>query len=217
MGEFPTTIGDIDAPWLTQTLQKAGALDGATVVDFEAESIGVGVGIMGLLHRIHLRYDADGSGPATVVVKLPTDGPGARHVARVFRFYEKEVGFYRDLAAHSPMATPECFLASHEIDADEFVLLLADVTEGVVYSQLDGCPPDVAHIAARTLARHHAAFAESPLFDRPDLAWLPFASDSPTPEGVIQGVGDAWPTFKELFPELVTPELESIVPRYLAV
>ncbi len=215
MAAFPTTISEIDASWLTRTLVSAGALEGAAVVDFDAEPIGLGVGIMGLLHRIRLRYDRDGGGPASVVAKLPTDGPGARHVARVFRFYEKEVGFYRDLAAGSPMTTPQCFLALHEAEADDFVLLLADITEREVYSQLDGCPPDVAYVAAGALARHHAAFADSPSFNQPEHAWLPFAYDSPTPEGLIQGVGDSWPVFKELFPEHVTPELEAIVPRYL--
>jgi hypothetical protein len=215
MADFPTTIDEIDAPWLTHSLQSAGALDGAEVVGFDVDSIGVGVGIMGLLYRIRLRYDRDGAGPATVVVKLPTDGPGARHVARVFRFYEKEIGFYRDLAARTPMTTPQCLLARHDLESDDFVLVLADITDGEVHSQLDGCPPDDAHIAARSLARHHAAFADSALFERPELAWLPFGSDSPTPEGVIQGVGDSWPVFREMFPEHVTPELESIVPRYL--
>ena len=215
MTAFPVSITDVDAPWLTRTLQAAGALTGAEVVGFEPEPIGVGVGIMGLLHRIHLRYDRDDAGPRTVIVKFPTDGPAARHVARVFRFYEKEVGFYRDLAAHSPMITPTCFLASHDLESDDFALVLSDITEGEVYDQLDGCPPDVAHVAARSLARHHAAFADSPSFDRPELAWLPNASDPPTPEGVVQGVGGAWPVFKETFPECVTAELESVVPRYL--
>jgi hypothetical protein len=188
-------------------------LDGS-VSDFNAEPIGVGVGIMGLLHRLHLNYDGDGDGPATAVLKLPTDGPGARHVARVFRFYEKEVGFYQDFAAHTPLRTTDCFVASYAPDTDDFVLLMSDITEGDVYSQIDGCPPEIAHVATRALARHHAAFADSPLFDYPEHSWLPFAHDAPIPEGVAQGVIDSWEPFKEKFPEHVTPELEAIVARY---
>ncbi len=72
MTPFPTSIDAIDAAWLTHTLGAAGAIGDASVTDFDAESIGLGVGIMGLLHRLHLRYDRDGAGPATVVAKLGT-------------------------------------------------------------------------------------------------------------------------------------------------
>lgn len=99
---------------------------------------------------------------------------------------------------------------------DEFVLLLADVKDAEVYSQIDGCPPEIAHVAARALARHHAAFADSALFDHPEHAWLTYSSDSPNPEGVIQGVTDAWPGFRETFPELADAALESLVERHVA-
>ena len=209
MADFPVSIRDVDASWITETMRSAGELRNGAVTGFEIEPIGLGVGIMGLLYRLRLRYDAEGAGPASVVLKQPTDGPGARHVAEIFRFYEKEVGFYRDFAAHSPFVTPTCFMARHDSATDDFVLLLADVTDGQVHSQIDGCPPDAAHLAARALARHHAAFADSPRFAEPGNAWLPFASDSPTPEGVIQGVADARGPFREKFPEHATPELEA--------
>lgn len=215
MADFPVSIRDVDASWITETMRSAGELRNGAVTGFEIEPIGLGVGIMGLLYRLRLRYDAEGAGPASVVLKQPTDGPGARHVAEIFRFYEKEVGFYRDFAAHSPFVTPTCFMARHDSATDDFVLLLADVTDGQVHSQIDGCPPDAAHLAARALARHHAAFADSPRFAEPGNAWLPFASDSPTPEGVIQGVADARGPFREKFPEHATPELEALLDRYL--
>ena len=210
------SIDEIDAAWLTSVLSSAGALsNGGEVAGFRAEEIGAGVGIMGLLYRLHLDLDPAGCGPPTVVLKVPTNDPGARHVANTFRFYEKEIGFYRDFADHTPMRTPAAYTAEYDPEADEFCLLLADIEGATVHSQVDGCPPEVASVAARALARHHAAFADAPAFSDPAHAWLPFGADPPTPQGVIQGVTDAWQPFKEKFPEHASDELEDIVARFV--
>lgn len=210
-----TSIDDIDSAWLTSSLAGAGALTSGEVAGFRTEEIGAGVGIMGLLYRLHLDYEPVGSGPATVVLKVPSRDPGARHVARTFRFYEKEVGFYNDFADQTPLPTPSAYAAEYDAEADEFSLLLADIGGATVHSQVEGCPPAVAATAARALARHHAAFADHPAFDDPAHAWLPFGVDPPTPQGVMQGVTDAWEPFKTKFPEHVSNELEDIVARYV--
>jgi phosphotransferase family enzyme len=216
MANFPTSIGEVTDAWLTESLRSSGVLDAGSVCGFDVEPIGVGVGIMGLLYRLHLHYDGVNAGPATAVLKVGASGEGVRHVARTFRFYEKEVGFYRHFGEVTPAATAACFAAEHDSEEDDFVLLLADVVGADVYSQIDGCPPAVAEHAARALARHHAAFVESPLFDRPEMSWLPFGSDPPIPEGVIRGVTDSWAPFREKFPELIGPEIETIMERYAA-
>jgi hypothetical protein len=210
MTTVPVSVDEVDESWLTATLSDAGVLDG-TVREFRAEQIGAGIGIMGLLYRLHL--DVDGDGPATVVLKVPSVDPGARHVARTFRFYEKEVGFYRDLAVHTPADTPEAYFARHDPEADDFCLLLGDVDDAVAHSQVEGCPPDAAILAARALARHHAALADSPVLE--EHTWIPWGSDSPTPEGVVQGVTEGWEGFRRTFPEHASPELGEIVTRYL--
>lgn len=215
MATFPTVIDDVTAPWLTETLRSSGALgSGSQVSHFDIDPIGMGIGIMGLLYRLSLHYDGDGAGPAVVVAKLASSDPQARHVSRVFRFYEKEVGFYRNFAALTPIPTPACYAADHNPETDDFVLLLEDFGDAGVHSQVDGCPPEEALPAVRSIARHHAMFADSPLFDDPDFAWLPFGSDSPNPEGVIQGLADAWEPFQQTFPELVTSELAAIMERF---
>ena len=215
MTTFPTVIDEVTAPWLTETLRSSGALaPGSQVSDFDVEPIGMGIGIMGLLYRLSLRYDGDGAGPASAVLKLASSDPLARHMSQVFRFYGKEVGFYRKFAALTPIPTPVCYAADHNPETDDFVLLLEDIDDATVHSQVDGCPFDAALLTVRNIARHHARFADSPLFDDPDFAWLPFGSDSPTPEGVIQGLADAWEPFQRSFPELITSELAAIMERF---
>ena len=215
MATFPTVIDEVTTQWLTESLRSSGVLAADSQVrGFDVEPIGMGVGIMGLLYRLSLRYDSEAAGPATLVLKLPSTDPQARYMAQVFRFYEKEVGFYRQFAQLTPIPTTACYAADHDPETDDFVLLFEDVGDATVHSQVDGCPPDAALLTVRNLARHHARFADSALFDDPDFAWLPFGSDPPTPEALIQGITGSWEPFTEKFPELVTSELTAIIERF---
>ncbi len=215
MATFPTVIDEVTTQWLTESLRSSGVLAADSQVrGFDVEPIGMGVGIMGLLYRLSLRYDSEAAGPATLVLKLPSTDPQARYMAQVFRFYEKEVGFYRQFAQLTPIPTTACYAADHDPETDDFVLLFEDVGDAIVHSQVDGCPPDAALLTVRNLARHHARFADSALFDDPDFAWLPFGSDPPTPEALIQTITGSWGPFKEKFPELVTSELTAIIERF---
>ncbi len=211
-GRFPTRLEEVTTDWLTTALRSAGALDGGSVTDFAAEVIGQGVGIMGLLHRLRPTYEG-GDGPETVILKSPVDDEGTRFVARTFMFYGKEVAYYRTAAAGSPLATPRCFFAAHDPDSDDFVLLLEDLSDARVVSQLDGCPLDLAEAAIRALARHHAAHWESPAFDD-HLAWVPYGWDPPMPQGVQHGVATAWEPFLAGFGEHLDDDIRAIGERF---
>jgi len=214
---FPTSIAEVTEDWLTSALAGAGVLDNGRVTDFSSEPIGQGVGLLGLLHRITPAYDPDGgTGPASVVLKFPVDHEQTRFVTRTFGFYGKEVAFYRTAAASTPLATPACLAANHDPESDDFVLLLEDLSEADVYSQLDGCPPDVAEHALRALARHHAAFWESPTFDA-ELSWLPAGWDPPMPQGVQHGVATGWEPFLAAFGDRVDDDIRAIGERFPSV
>ncbi len=136
MATFPTVIDEVEAQWLTNSLRSSGSLAAdSKVTEFDIEPIGMGVGIMGLLYRLSLRYDTEGAGPATSVLKLASADPQARHMAQVFRFYEKEVGFYRKFAELTPIPTTACYAANHDPETDDFVLLFEDVGDAIVHSR----------------------------------------------------------------------------------
>jgi hypothetical protein len=124
---IPVAIGDIDTAWLMSALRPRLAA-GVVLRSFSVEPIGVGVGLLGLLFRLTLEYEGDSSGtePSTVIVKLPVLIDETRHVAKMYRFYEKEVGFYRELAADSSLRTPEVYFADHAPATDNFVLVMED-------------------------------------------------------------------------------------------
>src|SRR4051812_25687309 len=87
----------------------AGIL-GADVTAIAIEAIGQDAGILGALARVHLTYGPGSAGPASVVVKMPSESEENREVGMAFRFYEREGLFYSDLADACGMAVPHCFL-----------------------------------------------------------------------------------------------------------
>ena len=215
--DFPSTIEDVSADWLTGVLQGSG-FDGAQITDLQVEVIGEGVGIMGLLYRVKLSYSESSAKevPQSVVIKVPSPHEQTRHIARAFMFYGKEIGFYRDAAKDTPLETPRCYAAHHDPESDDFVLVLEDLDGMEVISQLDGCPIDKAEIAIEALARHHAAFWESERFSE-DLAWLPFGWDVPFPQAIAQGFSQAWPTCMEMFPNGVSERIKKVGEKFPTV
>ena len=89
---FPTGLNGVTPDWLTNVLRDAGVLDRGSITGFDAEVIGQGIGIMGLLHRLRPTYE-DGDGPETFILKSPVVDEGTRYVARTFMFYGKEGAF----------------------------------------------------------------------------------------------------------------------------
>ena len=215
--DFPSTIEDVSADWLTGVLQGSG-FDGAQITDLQVEVIGEGVGIMGLLYRVKLLFSESSAKevPQSVVIKVPSPHEQTRHIARAFMFYGKEIGFYRDAAKDTPLDTPRCYAAHHDPESDDFVLVLEDLDGMEVISQLDGCPIDKAEIAIEALARHHAAFWESERFSE-DLAWLPFGWDVPFPQAIAQGFSQAWPTCMEMFPNGVSERIKKVGEKFPTV
>ncbi len=211
---FPSSVAEVTTDWLTDALSASRALEGGRVASFDAEPIGQGVGLMGLLHRITLTYEG-GTGPNSVVLKLPADHEATRFVTRTFEFYRKEVAFYRTAAEMTPIATPHCLAAEHDPESDDFVLLLEDLSDATVHSQLDGCPPELAELAVKALARHHATFWESPAFAT-NLSWLPCGWDPPLPQGVQHGVATAWEPFLNAFGDRVDDDIRSVAERFPA-
>jgi hypothetical protein len=207
---IPIAIDDIDASWLTEALASRCG-NAAAVESFSVEAIGVGVGLMGLLYRVSLQYrDRKADLPDTVIVKLPVLIDATRQVALAYRFYEKEVAFYRELASQTTMNTPEIYFGAHDLTTDNFVLVMEDVGRLRAADQVAGCGRDDARAAVVALARHHASFWEDSRFGTDALAWLPFASDAPTPEGVQQGFDNYWEPFVEFMGDDLVSEVRAV-------
>jgi hypothetical protein len=208
---MPISIDELDAAWLTEALGSR-LPEGVSVRSFAAETIGTGIGLMGLLYRLTVEYDddQDSVAPATVIVKLPVLIDATRQVAVAYRLYEKEVAFYRHLAAETPLRTPEVYFAAHDLEHDDFVLVMQDVGHLRAADQIAGCERNDALAAVAALARHHGAFWNDPRLISDELAWLPFGSDAPIPEGVVQGFATYWEPFVEFIGDDLTPDIKAV-------
>lgn len=203
---MPTSIGDVDTTWLTGALQSC--FPGAAVKAVSVETIGTGVGLMGLLYRVTVDYEGSAlSGPRSLIVKLPVLIDATRQVAAAYRHYEKEVAFYADLAPLTAVATPQVFYGAHDKDTDNFVLVMEDLRGLRPADQVAGCDPEDSRAAMAALAAHHASFWDDSKVVGDAYPWLPFGSDAPTPQGIKQGFAAYWEPFVEFMDEGLDPRI----------
>jgi len=142
-----------------------------------------------------------------MVVKLPVLLEGTRQISLAYRLYEREVSCYQHLADRSPFTTPELYYGAHDIASDDFVLVMEDVGHLRAPDQVAGCDPDDARSAVAALARHHAAFWDDAAVVGDTYPWLPFASDPPIPQMVIQGVTALWEPFVQFMGDRLDPRI----------
>ena len=138
--------------WLSDVLD-------AEVTTFTATRIGDG--LVGM--NLRLRLVGHGSLPATVVAKLPSPDPASRGAGIALRNYEREVMFYKHLAATLDIRVPTCFHAEWDSATGDFVLLLEDLAPAAQGDQLTGCSIEQARTAVLELARMHGPRWNDPL------------------------------------------------------
>jgi hypothetical protein len=146
----------VTAPWLTDVLRRAGALDGAAaVVAFDGEVVGTGQ--MADSFRLRPHYDREGTGaPASVVGKFTAADETSRATGIAMRTSEVEVRFYQEVASTVGVRTPRCHHADVDPATAEFVLILEDLAPARAGDQVAGCSVDQAALALTELAALHA-------------------------------------------------------------
>jgi hypothetical protein len=196
MTELPTTTAGATPAFLTEALREGGVIGADTAVaEVAHEPIGVGVGIVGQLARLQLRYEGQALGaPGMVVLKMPSEIPENRAVGDHFNFYEREGRFYQQIGAKLNVRTPRCYWNHIDPDAGTFALLLEDLGARTMISQVEGVGVERAAEALAALAALHGAWWSSPALD--GLEWMPRLTD-PVNLAAGQQYRDAWPMFVE--------------------
>ena len=209
--EIPQSPAQLTPEWLTRVLQADGTIGrDASVRSVDSETVGEGVGFIGLLTRLHLQYDgAAASAPRTLIAKFPSPAEGARIIGNLYGVYEREVRFYSDLAGEVDVYTPRCHHSAMDVDAGQYFLLLEDLaSSGRVGDQVRGCSEEEALLAVSELATLHAAWWESPRLD--EIAWLPRGADlvRASMQALYPQAGAA---FMEVFGERLPPEITEVM------
>ena len=144
---------------------------GKQVTDVRAETVGDGTGMMAEMSRLHLEYEGE-PGPVSIVAKYSSQNPINREVAVSFNLYEREARYYAELDDQTDICTPEIYFV--DIDGDNLLILMRDLHDYEVGSQVVGATLTQTEIAVNQLAKLHGAF-----WDRvDDLDWVPGIADS---------------------------------------
>lgn len=158
--------------------------------------IGEGVGIMGELYRVGLSYADGGTGPESVVVKLPSRFEENRAQGVALGMFEAEVRFYDELAPEIPVGLPKIFASAVHPGSAEFVIVMEDLSELTMVDQSAGMNAEQAMAAVTVAAQFHAVW-----WDRAkdaSLEWIPSMTGARI-EMVDQLVPTLVPNFLELF------------------
>jgi hypothetical protein len=194
--------------WLTAALRDGGVIRDATVTSTRCEGIGVGAGFLGQLGRIRLDYDRPEDGaPATLIAKMPTLDPGGREICRIFQFYEREIHFYDDVAKNIDIRVPRCYYSDMDKTADDYLILIEDITDGEMVDEVAGCSADQAETAVRAVASLHATWWDSPALDA--LEWMP-RINAPVYLAAEPAYNQAWEPFQAFVGDKLTPKMRAL-------
>jgi len=187
---IPTEFEQVTPEWLNSVME----IDD-TVTSVSWHRIAEGVGLLGRLARVELSWDR-GTGPSTVIVKLPSAMPEMVEMAQMFGFYDREVNFYSNAGTIATVRTPKCWHVEAAPEVVPFVIVMEDLDQARIVDQLQGCSLDDALRVARAAAR-----LQAPLWDKPelhDLAWLPacngplYSAAQPVLQESMPAFADKW-------------------------
>ena len=221
---LPVHPDELTAPWLTEILRASGAVKRASVVAFAIEPMSAEKGITGHLVRLYPTYDdAEPAAPASLVAKFSGLDAQLREIVHSMGFYEREVRFYRELAARTPIHTPTCYFADIDVAEGHSLILLEDLAPGRNGSWVAGSSIEEVELAVTEIAKVHAAWWRSPILD--EKTWLNMTGMMSASR--VQPIFDhTWPSFldKLLVPasrqtievgELLHRHLEAVNARLL--
>jgi aminoglycoside phosphotransferase (APT) family kinase protein len=182
---IPAGPDAITPAWLREALGAGGPQVGE-----QLEIAPIGGGMAGRIARVRTR-----GAPATVIAKFPAAEGATRRLADRLRLYEREEGFYRDLAHRMPVPVPRAYFAGSS--GRDFVLLIEDVADAREGDLLRGCTLADAALVVEQLATMHARFWSSSELDA--VAWLPAPNDEAVTSLATARGAEAWRVFDEKF------------------
>lgn len=206
-GTIPTSLDDFTPAWLSDALSE-------TITAVEIEPVGQGVGILGLLARLHLTYaTARGDRPSTVIAKIASSNPETVMVAVHYGFYLNEISFYRECASTPGLRTPVLYYGDIDASESSFVLLLEDLGSARLADQIAGCAPDDAAHVMDAAAALHSFWWQSPKLD--DLSWLRPVNNDAYKSSQDQ-YEQVWPGFVERYGDRLPPSAMAVGEAFMS-
>ncbi|ANI40408.1 phosphotransferase [Mycolicibacterium vaccae] len=196
--ERPT---DLTAEWLTTVLGQG------TVAGFTLDRIGTGQ--MSECYRVNLTYDAEGSGPASVVLKVAAADASSRQTGQAMGLYEREVRFYTDIAPSLGGPVAPCYHGAYDPQTGAFDLLLGDAAPAQVGDEIRGASIEQAKLALTQIALVHGRVLGSEALEGAD--WL--NRESPVNQGLISAL---YAGYLDRYQDQLAPEHRDVCDRFVA-
>lgn len=185
--QIPSDITEVSASWLESALRSGSG----SIASIALSQIGEGIGVMGEIYRANIDW-ANGTGPASVVVKLPSRADANREQGVSLGMYEAEVNFYTKCADRTVAFVPKAYFADIEPGTANFVIVMEDMGGLSMVSQIEGMSEAQAIAAIDSLAAVHASWWGKA--DDPAIAWAPS-----TVHDRIQTFAQMWPALWQMF------------------
>jgi Phosphotransferase enzyme family len=194
------TPKELTDSWLSSVLHTDVKVGGASRI---------GDGLVGM--NIRLALQSDGSVPSSLIAKLPSPDPTSRATGIALRNYEREVGFYLEIAPTVDIRVARCYHAEWHADTGDFVVLMEDLAPARPGDQIVGCTVDQARTAVLELAKLHGPRWGDTGLD--DIEWL-----SRRTADYSQQLAMLWamfvPSFTNIFGSYLSPEAATMIQRF---
>ena len=173
---IPSGPAAITPEWMTKALRSTGIITKSRVTSLDSKIIGQGKGFTGPVARIKLAYDIDEpNAPKSLVAKFPVANAKLRTILNFSRLFEREIRFYKELAERIELRTPVCYYSALDAEEVESILLLEDLGDSQVSSNVRHWSLKNTHLAIEQLAKFHATWWNSPQLD--EITWMPTVVD----------------------------------------
>jgi hypothetical protein len=202
-----TSIEELTAEVITDLLQAADSLtESQHVTAVEPVSFGDQSGLLSYLYRVGLTYSDGAQGPATVVVKLPTDDPNQRGISDALGFYNRECTYYNVVAPTAPFKTATIFGQAQATDSTDFIIVMEDLGHMERIDQVVGATLPESETVLKALAKLHAVYWGHQDLENLSSTFLPM--DNPIYHAALPGIfGAGWASLKVNAPDLLDPEI----------
>ena len=217
--QIPELPAGFTTEFMTSALRAEGVIHAeASVVSVKRLPVGEGTGMMSELCRLMVAYEGDHrEAPGSYIAKYASQNETNRQVALQYNLYERETRYFAELDPLTSARTPKAHLCVRQ--ADRFLLLLEDMTDYAVGSQVEGADLRQTELAIDELARLHSAFENRVAH----LDWVPhiagsYHADNMRTLGEI-GFDGVLEKFGQLVPEHIAQaktRFQAAVPRLQA-
>lgn len=193
----------IDTAWMATVLDAAGVSAGSTLVDCRFEGF-VGTGQTGCNGRFSLTWSESSDSvvrPASVMGKFPSLDETARATGFGGSAYVTEYNFYSRVASTVKVRAPKCHHAALDLPAQQFCLIMEDLSGSEQGDQFVGLTLDEAELAVEQAVLMHA-----PRWGDPTLSEI--AANPSTVDERAAMLGMIYSMLLPAFVERLGPRLE---------